>query len=181
MLKDFIKQLTVLAHSQLYWWLSIATGLSFMILALIYQYYLDYPPCVLCIHVRLIISLWVIVSIVGLVSSGSTIMSRVLHIVVILIAGTLVERSYQLLGTERGFIFGDCGFELGLPGWLAIEEWFPSVYRIETSCGYTPELILGITMAEALMFFSVVFLLLGISISLVSFLKRGQSKADKHL
>ena len=79
----------------------------------------------------------------------------------------MVERSYQLLGTERGFVFGDCGFELGLPSWLAIDVWIPSIYRIETSCGYTPELIFGITMAEFLMVFSVGFLLLSFCVSLV--------------
>ena len=70
------------------------------------------------------------------------------------IAIGMAERAYMLLGTERGFVFADCGFSLGLPQWLALEEWFPALFRIETSCGYTPEILFGITMAESLMVLS---------------------------
>ena len=83
---------------------------------------------------------------------------------VVILAISLTERSYQLLGTERGFVFGDCGFDLGLPVWFAIEDWLPWLYRVETACGYTPEIAFGITMAEALIVISVAFLLLGISV-----------------
>jgi len=95
-------------------------------------------------------------------------MSSVAHLSLVFIAVGLTERSYQLLGTERGFVFGDCGFDLGLPAWFAVEEWIPWLYRVETSCGYTPEIILGITIAEALMVMSVLFLLVSFSVFLAS-------------
>ena len=76
----------------------------------------------------------------------------------------MVERSYLLLGTERGFIFSDCGFSLGLPEWFAIEDWLPGLYRIETSCSYTPEIAFNITMAEALITISSLLLLLSIGV-----------------
>ena len=66
-----------------------------------------------------------------------------------------------------GFVFSDCGFDLGLPAWLAIEEWLPWLFRVEASCGYTPELIFGITMAEALMVLSVLLLLVSFCVFLV--------------
>ena len=101
-------------------------------------------------------------------------MNSAVHLLIVLIAVGLVDRSYQLLGTERGFVFGDCGFDLGLPVWFAIDQWLPSVFYVQTACGYTPELIFGITMAEALMVFSVVLLLVSICFSLASFLKRSE-------
>ena len=93
-------------------------------------------------------------------------MSSLAHLSVVFITVGLTERSYQLLGTERGFVFGDCGFDLGLPAWFAIEEWLPWLFRVETACGYTPEIVFGITMAEALMVMSVGLLLLSFCVFL---------------
>ena len=94
-----------------------------------------------------------------------------MHLLTVLVAATLLERSYQLLGTERGFTFGDCGFDLGLPDWLALESWFPAVFKVQTSCGYTPELLFGITMAEALIVFSVIFVLVSLTMTLAAVIK----------
>lgn len=88
-----------------------------------------------------------------------------------LVATGLTERSYQLLGTERGFVFGDCGFNAGLPAWFAIEDWLPWMYRVETSCGYTPEILFGVTMAEVLMLISVSFLIISCSMAIASVLR----------
>ena len=97
---------------------------------------------------------------------------RIAHVLTAVIAASLLERSYQLLGTERGFVFRDCGFDLGLPAWLALDSWFPALFRVEATCGYTPELVFGITMAEALIVFSVAFLLLSLTLTIMSFVKR---------
>lgn len=171
MISGLIKILDDMANKQWYWLANIAAGVSFMIVALMYQYNFDYDPCVMCIHIRLWVSLWIIVSIIGLITASIRSLKVISHLSIVSIAIAMVERSYHLLGTERGFVFGDCGFDLGFPSWFAIDEWLPSVYRIETSCGYTPELIFGITMAEFLMVFSVGFLLLSAFVSLVYFIK----------
>jgi len=112
----------------------------------------------MCIQVRLLISLLVIVALAGMLFRENRLLNPAMHLSVLLIAASLTERSYQLLGTERGFVFGDCGFSLGLPAWFAIEDWLPWLYRVETSCGYTPEIIFGITVAEVLMLTSALLL-----------------------
>ena len=99
------------------------------------------------------------------------------NVSVLLVALGLVERSYLLLGTERGFIFADCGFDLGLPAWFAFEENLPWLYRVETACGYTPELLFVITMAEALMTLSVIFLIISLSVAILGFWQ--MFKSDK--
>ena len=71
----------------------------------------------------------------------------------------LLERSYQLLGVERGFIMGDCSMNSGLPAWFALDKWLPSVFKVWEPCGYTPEILFGVTMAEALMFISILLIL----------------------
>jgi disulfide bond formation protein DsbB len=123
----------------------------------------------MCIQVRLWISLFVIVSIIGLLSRNTKVIHALAQFSIVLIAAALVERSYMLLGTERGFVFSNCGVGLGMPAWFAIEEWLPWLYRVETSCGYTPEIIFGITMAETLMVLSVLLLVISFCVCLASF------------
>lgn len=169
MLNKFIEQIKKLPDSQWYWGLVLFSGVVLMGVALFHQHVLGEQPCLLCIQVRLWVSLFIVVSIIGLLSRHNRVINSISHVSVVLIALGLVDRSYQLLGTERGFVFSDCGFDLGLPAWFAIDQWLPSVYYVQTACGYTPEIVFGITMAEALMLFSVCLLLMSICVLLASF------------
>ena len=170
-IQRFIDTLICIAHSSWYWIITIVVGLMFLTVALAYQHILDELPCVMCIQVRMWISLLIVISMIALLLNKYPILNSIAHLSILLSAVALVERCYQLLGTERGFIFSECGFTSGLPAWLALEKWLPWLYQIETSCGYTPEIIFGITMAEALMVFSVVFLIISFSVTLGSFAK----------
>ena len=158
MLEKILRQLKKISQSHRYWLIFAAIGVTLLTTALIFQHILDDQPCLMCIQIRLLITLLIFASFAGLLLAGNRLMIAAIHLSTVLIAIALSERSYQLLGTERGFVFSDCGFDLGLPAWFAIEEWLPWLYRVETSCGYTPEIIFGITMAEALMVFSVLLL-----------------------
>lgn len=172
MFEKITNHLNDTAHSRWYWLSLIIIGTSLLIAALIYQHVLEEMPCVVCIHVRLWVSLLVLIALFGLLTSHSRWPNVIANLAVVVTAIALTERSYLLLGTERGFIFGDCGFSLGLPSWFAIDDWLPWLYRIETSCGYTPELIFGITMAEALMGLSVCLLFISLSVTVSSLLKQ---------
>ena len=167
-----INQFKSFSCSRWYWGLALFTGIALLSVALFYQHVFDERPCLLCIQVRLWVVLFIVVSLFGLLIRHNQVMNSTAHLLVTLTAVGLVDRSYQLLGTERGFIFGDCGFDLGLPEWLAIDQWLPSVFYVESACGYTPELIFGITMAEALILFSVCLLLMSVALLVASFLKR---------
>ena len=164
-----IRQLYNISRSQAYWLLYLVGAMFALAVALYHQHGLDQPPCVLCIQVRLIMTLVALIAVFGLLTMRKRPLNIAAHVMMIATAIALAERSYQLLGTERGFLFGDCGFDLGLPAWFAIEEWLPWLYRVETSCGYTPEVAFGITMAEALMAGSVIFILLSVSVFIASF------------
>ena len=126
-----------------------------MFAALYFQYILEEQPCLMCIQVRIWLVLLIFVSIFGLLTRTQRWSNLVAQTGLVIIAVGLAERSYMLLGTERGFVFSDCGFDLGLPEWLAIDAWFPRLFQVETTCGYTPEIMFGITMAESLMALSV--------------------------
>ena len=102
-------------------------------------------------------------------------MNAVVNLFTVLIAVALTERAYLLLGTERGFIFSDCGFSLGLPAWFPVDEWLPWLYRVETLCGYTPELFFGITMAEMLIVMFGLLLLVSFAVFLASIMSLKKS------
>jgi len=137
----------------------MATGIFLESSALYYQYVLDYMPCVLCIHVRILVLAIIILALLALRLRHLTTALLSTHILMTAVLASLFERSYQLLGVERGFIFGSCSMDSGLPSWFALDTWLPSLFKIWEACGYTPELLFGITMAEALIALSSVLLL----------------------
>ena len=169
-----VKQLKNISLSRLYWLSYVVGGIFLLAAALYFQYVRDELPCTMCIQVRLWVSLFVIVSFIGWFSRNSKVINALAQLSIVLIAVGLVERSYQLLGTERGFLFSNCGVDLGMPAWFTIDEWLPWLFRVETSCGYTPEIIFGITMAETLIVLSVLLLIVSVCMFLASFVTLSQ-------
>ena len=152
-------RLTIFSKSAWYWLLLVLTGLLFEGVALYYQYVLEELPCVICIQVRIWVMALILVALAAIWMRRNAFMNLLAHMLTVLIAIGLLERSYQLLGTERGFTFSDCGLDLGMPAWFALDAWFPALFQVQSSCGYTPELLFGVTMAEALIVISAVLLL----------------------
>ena len=138
--------MTRMSHGRAWWLFLLLLGLTLEAAALFYQYVLDEPPCVLCIHVRIGVLLMMAVALLGLAGGG-----RLAHLLNLGVIGWLIERSWQLLAIERGWTFGECDMLLGTPDWLPLDRWFPLIFEIKTACGYTPLLPGGISMAEALM------------------------------
>ena len=171
MMTNITKKLQTMSQGHWYWLAFIVGALTLLAVALFFQYSLEKAPCAMCIQVRIWVSLFVIVSFAGLLTRHHRIMNVIANLSTLLIAVGLTELSYRLLGTERGFIFSDCGLDLGLPAWFAIDEWLPWLYRVETLCGYTPELFFGITMAEMLMVMSVLLLLLTSAVFIASIVR----------
>jgi disulfide bond formation protein DsbB len=164
-------KLQQIARSRWYWLFMAFLGTAFIAVALYFQYVLEELPCVLCIQTRIWFSCLIIVALIAFLLHNR-VTRLVTHLLTIVIFAGLLERSYQLLGTERGFIFSDCGFDIGLPAWMALEQWFPAMFRVEASCGYTPVLAFGITMAEALIVLSAALLLISLIFTTVSFLRQ---------
>ena len=149
-----------LARGRAWWGFLLLLGLGLEGVALYYQYRLDYGPCVLCIHVRLGVAVWMLLAVLGLLLPDRALVRGLLHGLNTLVMAVLVERSWRLLGVERGFIEGSCEMDAGLPDWLALDRWWPQLFEPWEPCGYTPELLFGITMAEALLVMSLVLCLL---------------------
>lgn len=156
------------SHRKLYWVLLIILGLSLEGSALYYQYVLDEWPCVLCIHIRIWILGFIVLAILALLIRNNRWLTRGLHLINTVIMGALVERSWQTLAVERGWVFGECDMESGLPFWFALDKWFPAVFEVLTACGYTPLIIFNITMAETLMLVTSLLLVVSLVLLVVS-------------
>ena len=165
------KKLLGFSESKNYWLVLLVFAVGLELSALFYQYVLNYLPCVLCIHVRVWLSGIIVIALLALKFYSNKNARVVLHLTTAFIFAGLFERSYQLLGTERGFVFGDCNMDSGLPAWFPLDDWLPSVFKVWEACGYTPELLFGITMAEALIVLSVILLMLSITYTIYSGVK----------
>ena len=157
-----LKMLAMVARSGWYWLVLLLFCLSMEGVALLYQYLWDYPPCVLCIHVRIWLLGMIVLAALAMWLRRYPGWIVWLHGAFALLMAGMLERSWQLLGTERGWIFGSCNMDAGLPDWFALDSWFPAVFEVKEACGYTPELLFGITMAEGLLALSVASVLLSL-------------------
>lgn len=164
-----MKQLLIeLSQQRRYWLALILIGLALEGAALYYQYALDEWPCVLCIHVRIWVMAFVLLGLLALVVNARDGARRVLHGLNCLLMIGLLERSWQVLAVERGWIFGDCDMELGMPAWFALDKWAPWMFEVQTSCGYTPLIVFDISMAELLVVIAAGLLLLSAAIFIAS-------------
>ena len=164
-----------IAAHKYYWFALVALALVLEALALFYQYGLKYYPCVLCIHVRIWVMFIFFIALLALKLKQHRYGLFTVHALMSICWAGMLERSYMLLGIERGFVEGSCNMQSGLPAWFALDKWFPLVFEVQEACGYTPELLFGITMAEALIVISfmlfVLSLVLMFRLSFVRFFK----------
>jgi disulfide bond formation protein DsbB len=164
---ETIKQFS---HRKLYWVLLIILGLSMEAVALYYQHVLEELPCVLCIHIRIWVLGFVALAVLALLTGYNPWVTRGLHLVNSLLMAGFVERSWQTLAVERGWTFGECDMESGLPSWFALDKWFPAVFEVHTACGYTPLMLFDISMAEVLLPASSALLFASVVLLVASFL-----------
>lgn len=165
-----LEKITLLSRNKIYWAILLLTCLLMEGVALYYQYALDYGPCVLCIHVRIWIAAIGIVALAALLLPTCPRVQKITHPLSLLAVIGLTERSWQTLAVERGWSEGSCSnLDTGLPDWFALDRWLPTIFEPWEPCGYTPELLFRITMAEGLLAFSVLMIAISLIFSLVQF------------
>jgi disulfide bond formation protein DsbB len=158
-----------IGEHNLYWIFLILVGISMEVAALYYQYVLDEWPCVLCIHIRIWILGFIAVAILAMLLKRFKPVIPALHILNSLMMVGFVERSWQTLAVERGWVFGNCDMDAGLPIWFQLDQWFPALFEVKAACGYTPFIIFNISMAELLMVTSSLLLCLSLLCLAASF------------
>ncbi len=166
-----LNRLSSLSRGQLYWIALLLGGLALQATALFYQYVLDEWPCVICIHIRIWIAGFILVAVLALFVRKRLPVLRLLHGLNVIMMLGFAERSYQVLAVERGWVFGGCNLELGMPAWFALDQWMPWLFEVKTSCGYTPLIVGNISMAEILMALSALLCLISFVFLVSSFIK----------
>ena len=169
-MKQFLIDLSL---QRRYWLALVMLGVLLESAALYSQYLQGEWPCVLCIHIRIWIIAFIILAVVALLVESNRRLTPVFHLINTAIMVGFVERSWQTLAVERGWVFGDCDMESGLPPWFALDQWLPEIFEVQTACGYTPLVVFNITMAELLLVFS--SSLLGVSLVLLTVSLRRES------
>jgi disulfide bond formation protein DsbB len=167
-----LERLNRIARSRGYWLALIVLDLAQLAIALYYQYARDELPCLLCIHVRLWVTASLLLAILALLVRRQRWLLVGCHALNTVIMAGLLERAWLLLGTERGTIIASCEMELGMPAWLPLDRWLPGLYQVQTSCGYTPQLWFGVTMAEALTVMGGVLLVISAVLTVTAVLKK---------
>jgi disulfide bond formation protein DsbB len=143
------------------WYLAIALPLVLEPAALIFQYALDYGPCILCVQIRATLFAMLITGIAGIAVSCKK-AQKLLSSTLLAITAVFAYQSVMVLGIERYWFEGSCTMDAPFPSWLPLNDWLPSVFEPWELCGYTPEIIHGITMAETLVVISITSLLIAI-------------------
>lgn len=161
-----------LSQQRRYWLALVLFGIALESGALYFQYVLDEWPCVLCIHVRIWVVAFILLGLVALFFTTSTWIMRLFHGLSLVIMIGLLERSWRVLAVERGWIFGDCDMDLGMPAWFALDKWIPSIFEVQTACGYSPLIIFNITMAEVLLVISIGLLIISAALFVASWFIR---------
>ena len=166
-----LDKLASINRSAWFWGGLIFVCIALELGALYYQYVLDYLPCVLCIHIRIWVVAIMFAAIIGFFLRKSRPGLIIANLLILTATLGMVERSYIVLGTERGWVDGSCGdLVTGLPSWFALDKWVPAMFEPLESCGLTPWVIPQfMSMAEVLMLFAVALLLLMTIFTLGSF------------
>jgi len=119
--------------------------------ALYYQYALGDEPCQVCIHARLWVVAFILIGLIMLIAPQITLLRFLGNLGVIIAGAGLFERARYLYRLENGIGDGSCQFQLGMPDWFAVDRWMPWLFEVRNLCSFTPEMLLGLSMAETLM------------------------------
>ena len=146
--------MTTLSHflkSRWYWLTLVLFGIALLSVALYYQYALGDEPCQVCIHARLWVVAFTLIALIMLIAPQITLVRAVGNLGVLTAAAGLFERARYLYRLENGIGDGSCQFQLGMPDWFAVDRWMPWLFEVRNLCSFTPEMLLGLSMAETLM------------------------------
>ena len=138
-------------RSRWYWLTLVLFGIALLSVALYYQYALGDEPCQVCIHARLWVVAFTMIALVMLIPPQITLISVLGNLSVLIAGAGLFERARYLYKLENGIGDGSCQFQLGMPNWFAVDRWIPWLFEVRNLCSFTPEMLLGVSMAETLM------------------------------
>lgn len=134
-----------------HWLLLASVSLVMLLVALYYQYSLGEEPCQVCIQARLWVVALLLVSICAACLPNQPGIRLGGNVLALFCAGALGERAWFLYQLENGIGNSSCEFQLGMPDWFAVDQWFPALFEVRNLCSFTPDMLFGFSMAEGLL------------------------------
>jgi disulfide bond formation protein DsbB len=162
-----LSSLSALSQSRGYWLGLCGLALTMLAVALYYQYVLGEEPCQVCIHVRLWVVGLALVALVCAVLPARQWSGLLGHVLIAGAALGLGERAWLLYELENGRGDSSCEFQLGMPDWFAVDQWFPSLFEVRNLCSYTPDMLFGTSMAEGLLLIALPTALISLALAFV--------------
>lgn len=142
------------------WLAVIIVCVGFLTTAVYYQEVLMHYPCELCIYTRVWMVAMALFACVGLAVRKNILLVRVVLAIEILLAIGLTHVSWQLLEIEYGWGGGGaCSMVANFPSWARLDDWIPTLFKVQGSCAPTPYVLFKLSMAHGLIGVSVGFLL----------------------
>ena len=118
----------------------------------------DYP-CELCIYTRVWITAIALAAVAGLVLRNTVWPARAVVAIELVLSIGLANVVYQLIGLEYGFgAIGQCSIYPDFPTWAPLDQWLPVLFQVQGPCAATPEVILGLSMADGLTVIAIAFI-----------------------
>lgn len=167
-----MQKLYTLISNKFYWIFLLVTGVTMLCVALYYQHVLGDEPCEVCIHIRIWVVAFTMLSILMLVLPSKKFISIIGHLFTTVMLIGFLERCLYISKVEKGLVNDICSFYLDFPNWFALDKWFPEIFEVRNLCSFSPELILGITMTEGLIFIATALTICSlVALSLILFYK----------
>ena len=119
--------------------------------ALYFQEALLTYPCELCIYTRVWLAAIALVALPGLVLRKTIWPMRALLAIELGLTIGLATDVWELLALEYGWAgAGVCSMFPSFPSWAPLDEWLPIMFQVQGPCMATPEVMLGLSMADGL-------------------------------
>ncbi len=119
--------------------------------AVFYQQALMFFPCELCVYTRVWIAAMGLLAVVGLLLRKHAWLVRGVLLAEIGLCLGLGGVVWKLLAIDYGFAgVGACNLYANFPSWAPLDEWLPVLFRVQATCGETPEVLFGLSMADGL-------------------------------
>ena len=146
-----MKLIYELGQAAYFWLAGILYLLVMEIIALYYQYILQFYPCALCVQVRAWVVGAMLSSAISFYFRGSFwVRFFGLFLTIVFVSGAFYT-SYYAWGVENGTVISTCSMGAGFPSFMPLDQWIPLFFGASGPCGQSPEMWFGLSMVETLM------------------------------
>lgn len=139
------------SKKRLFWYLVAGYFFLMELIALFYQYVLDYYPCALCVQVRA----WIWGATFAALATAFVHDKFWLRWAGLTLTGLFLGggfyTSWYAWGVEKGTVISSCTMGAGFPEFMLLDEWIPFLFRADGFCGQSPPMLFGLSMVETLL------------------------------